>query len=278
MNHEISGGSREKHLMETRQVVVTKMCRLCFDLLRTRQKIHAAISAERAAHSRRFDAVPFACRRKNKAEQAQCLGLQYSMNFLAHAYLSFGHDEILAGNMVSDFIKGKSRFDYPEGIQKGISLHRSIDAFTDNHAATRRAMQLFRPGYRLYSGAIMDVLYDHFLACDEKIFPGASLSGFSLAVYQSLEQQAHLLPSQFRHMFFYMKTENWLLHYKERAGIQKSLRGLVRRAAYLTESETAFRVFEEHYDFLEQCYGEFIADVKEYAKQQFELLINKPTG
>jgi acyl carrier protein phosphodiesterase len=199
------------------------------------------------------------------------------MNFLAHAYLSFGHDEILAGNMVSDFIKGKSKFDYPEGIQKGISLHRSIDAYTDNHAATRRAMQLFRPAYRLYSGAIMDVLYDHFLARDENIFPGQFLERFTADVYLALERQAHLLPARFRHMFFYMKTENWLLHYKQRAGIQKSLRGLIRRAAFLTESETAFRVFEENYDYLDQCYGEFIADVKEYAKQQFDLLVNKPT-
>jgi len=198
------------------------------------------------------------------------------MNFLAHAYLSFGHDEILAGNMVSDFVKGRSKLEYPEGIQKGITLHRSIDAFTDNHAATRKAMQLFRPWYRLYSGAIMDVLYDHFLARDEKIFPGDSLSGFTEDVYRSLEQQAHLLPGRFRHMFFYMKTENWLLHYKERAGIEKSLRGLIRRASYLTESDTAFRIFGEHYDFLQQCYVEFMADVKEYAKQQFELLTNKP--
>ena len=178
--------------------------------------------------------------------------------------------------MVSDFIKGRSKFHYPEGIQKGIALHRAIDAFTDVHAATRRAMQLFRPGYRLYSGAIMDVLYDHFLARDENIFPGQSLMEFSTGVYRSLEQQAHLLPPPFRHMFFYMKTENWLLHYKEHAGIQKSLHGLVRRAVYLNESETAFRLFGEHYDFLELCYLEFMTDVKEYAKQEFERLTSKP--
>ena len=198
------------------------------------------------------------------------------MNFLAHAYLSFGHDEILAGNMVSDFVKGKSKFDYPAGIQKGISLHRSIDAFTDTHEATRRGMQLFRPAYRLYSGAILDVLYDHFLACDESIFPGPSLARFAEDVYRSLEQQAHLLPARFRHMFFYMRTENWLLHYKERAGIHKSLGGLIRRAVYLTESDTAFGLFETNYVFLEQCYREFIADVKEYAKQQFGVLTSKP--
>ena len=31
------------------------------------------------------------------------------MNYLAHAYLSFGDPDILAGNMISDFVKGKKK-------------------------------------------------------------------------------------------------------------------------------------------------------------------------
>ena len=59
------------------------------------------------------------------------------MNYLAHAYLSFRHPGLLTGNMISDFIKGKKQYDYPDHIQLGIRLHRAIDAFTDNHPATR---------------------------------------------------------------------------------------------------------------------------------------------
>ena len=29
------------------------------------------------------------------------------MNYLAHAYLSFGYSELLVGNLISDFVKGK---------------------------------------------------------------------------------------------------------------------------------------------------------------------------
>lgn len=35
------------------------------------------------------------------------------MNYLAHAYLSFNDPEILVGNLISDFVKGKKKFDYP---------------------------------------------------------------------------------------------------------------------------------------------------------------------
>ena len=55
------------------------------------------------------------------------------MNFLAHAYLSFGQEEILVGNLVADFIKGKELRQFSEDIQIGILLHREIDSFTDTH-------------------------------------------------------------------------------------------------------------------------------------------------
>src|ERR1700709_705966 len=97
------------------------------------------------------------------------------MNYLAHAYLSFNDPEILIGNLISDFVKGKAKYDYPERILAGINLHRAIDNFTDTHDSTRIAKEVFRPYYRLYSGAFIDVVYDHFLATDATEFSAASL-------------------------------------------------------------------------------------------------------
>src|SRR5450755_4319295 len=110
------------------------------------------------------------------------------MNYLAHAFLSFNKTDILAGNIISDFVKGKAKFDYPHGIQKGIHLHRLIDTFTDDHSATAMAKSFFRPQYRLYSGAFTDVVYDHFLARDTKQFEEyGGLEMFSQNIYQLLE-------------------------------------------------------------------------------------------
>src|SRR4051812_21980877 len=94
------------------------------------------------------------------------------MNYLGHAVLSFGDADILTGNMIADHVKGKLALEkFPHGIKKGIELHRKIDAKADSHPATQRGKLLFREHYGLYSGAIMDTLYDHFLANDPKIFP-----------------------------------------------------------------------------------------------------------
>jgi acyl carrier protein phosphodiesterase len=194
------------------------------------------------------------------------------INYLAHAYLSFGHPEILAGNMISDFVKGKKKFDYPAGVQQGIVLHRAIDAFTDGHEATREAKAIFRPDYRLYSGAFVDVVYDHFLANDPAEFTDASLLAFSRSVYDMLEKQSPWFPDKFAMMFPYMQEHNWLYHYRERWGIERSLNGVVRRSTYLTESKIAFRLFEQHYQVLEDCFRHFWAFAKPFARQEFELL------
>lgn len=195
------------------------------------------------------------------------------MNFLAHAYLSFEDPEILVGNMVSDFVKGKARFGLSGKLGQGVILHRKIDSFTDSHPATRRAREIFRADYRLYGGAIMDVLYDHYLASDPAIFTEDSLYRFTQFTYRQLEAHTEKLPLPFLSMFTYMRRDNWLLGYRHPDGIRRSLEGLVRRAAYLTESATAFRLFTEHYEELGNCYRQFFPDVKAYAKEQFMQLI-----
>lgn len=194
------------------------------------------------------------------------------MNYLAHAFLSFNDPGVLTGNMISDFVKGKKRYDYLASIQKGISLHRAIDRFTDDHEATRQAKEVFRPAYRLYSGALVDVVYDHFLAADQNEFTDDSLQSFAASVYNTLEEFLPVLPEKFRLMFPYMKQYNWLYNYKFRWGIERSLGGVVRRAAYLTESETAFRLFNENYTTLQTCYESFISEVKNFARSEFENL------
>lgn len=194
------------------------------------------------------------------------------MNYLAHAYLSFNQPDLLVGNMISDFVKGKKKFDYSEGIQKGIALHRAIDAFTDEHECTKTAKEVFRPAYRLYSAAFVDVVFDHFLATDVNHFSNESLKQFATHTYGTLELRKEIFPERFARMFPYMKEQNWLYNYHTRWGIEKSLGGVVRRSVYLTESDTAFRLFEQEYDFLKRCYEQFFPQLYAFAKEESKKL------
>lgn len=197
------------------------------------------------------------------------------MNFLAHAYLSFQQPELLLGNMISDFVKGKTQYQYPPQVQLGITLHRSIDHFTDHHPATRAIKTLFRNDYRLYGGAFADIIYDHFLALDHTRFPEGSLMEFSQWVYGTLSDFEPLFPERFSRMFPFMKRDNWLYHYREISGIEKSFGGLVYRAKYLAESTTACKLFEKHYSLCGECYQQFFPELVTHTQATYHLLVEK---
>jgi acyl carrier protein phosphodiesterase len=206
------------------------------------------------------------------------------VNYLAHAYLSFDIPEMVVGNLISDFVKGKKKFDYPGRIQAGISLHRSIDTFTDTHPITRVAKSYFRADYGLYAGALTDVIYDHFLANDPVSFPAATanpgeaaeLLSFSQRTYEQVAAWEPLFPERFARMFPYMRSQNWLYNYRLKEGIYNSLAGLSRRAVYMPGPEQACRLFDTHYGELEACYREFFPSLKDFAFQTLEALEHDP--
>ena len=126
-------------------------------------------------------------------------------------------------------------------------------------------MNIFRPDYRLYSAAFVDVAYDHFLANDKNEFQGDALAEFSQRVYNTLGDFGNYFPPSFAGIFPYMKQYDWLYNYRLHSGIQRSFEGLARRARYIRESQTAFALFEKHYVELAQCYGEFFPALKEFS-------------
>jgi acyl carrier protein phosphodiesterase len=192
------------------------------------------------------------------------------MNYLAHAYLSFEDPDILLGNMISDYIKGKKQYDYPSQIQKGIRLHRAIDEFTDNHPITKELKTIFSPTVRLYSGAFVDVVYDHFLALSLEDKTADEWMKFTELSYIQLTINESYFPEKFAKMFPYMKEQNWLYNYRFVWGIEKSFGGLVRRAKYMDDYGNAYEYFIENYSYLAVSSSIFLRDVKKFAKKYFE--------
>ena len=187
------------------------------------------------------------------------------MNYLAHAYLSFGDPDILAGNMMSDFVKGKKKFDFPARIQMGIALHRKIDEYTDTHPATRQAKEFLKNSAGPYAGAFVDIVYDHFLANDTYEFEEGALAVFATRTYDQLETFEVNFPEKFNRFFYYMRTQNWLLNYRLKEGIHNSFRGLCHRAKYIDDPEPVFEAFINHYEELKMSYEFFFPHVKTFA-------------
>jgi acyl carrier protein phosphodiesterase len=190
------------------------------------------------------------------------------MNYLAHAYLSFGDALILTGNMIGDHVKGQNALSaLPEKIATGVRLHRKIDAFADEHPAVRRAKVWFREPYHLYAGPILDSLWDHFLANDPACFESEeALHDFSLVTYAQLQDTAAWHPPGFARFFSYMREQNWLYSYRNMQGARRSLGGLERRAKHMPPIDEAYNIFIGRYYQLAQCYYELMDEVKTFVK------------
>lgn len=190
------------------------------------------------------------------------------MNFLAHAYLSFGHEGILVGNFAADFIKGKDLHRFGTDIQTGILLHREIDSFTDSHPLVKAGQSYLRPRFRHYSTVITDIFFDYFLAKNWGKFSEIQLETFVNQTYGILDRHLTELPDSFREMFVWMKSQNWLLHYQDISGIQKALTGLSRRTSFDSKMNEAPEILLDKEVEFELIFFAFFRDLETFAREK----------
>ncbi|WP_396137522.1 ACP phosphodiesterase [Flavobacterium sp.] len=145
------------------------------------------------------------------------------MNYLAHVYLSGTNDLIKVGNFMADSVKGNQYLNYEKELQHGILLHRHIDSYTDAHPIYRQSKHRLHEKYGHYSGVIMDILYDHFLAKNWEKYSSISLPEFAINFYQILENNLDLLQEKTKKIVPYLVTQNWFESYASITGIEKIL-------------------------------------------------------
>lgn len=190
------------------------------------------------------------------------------MNYLAHAYLSFGYKELMVGNLIADFVKGNKLDNYPIEILKGIKLHRAIDRFTDEHGLVKEAKEYLKPEFRLASGIFIDILFDHFLA-NTKIYFNTNydLLEFSLYVNNSIQEYKHLLNADMKLFFSYMNQYNWLYNYRTEDGLSKSIHGICKKYPRIGEGENAMKLILKNKSELQLKFEKFYPELEMYSSQ-----------
>ncbi|MEN2280955.1 ACP phosphodiesterase [Algoriphagus sp. SE2] len=192
------------------------------------------------------------------------------MNYLAHAYLSFHQEEILVGNFIGDFVKGKMMANFPEGISHGIQLHRAIDKFTDTHPLVRAGQTYLRPKFGHYSTVITDIYFDYFLGKNWNRYSNQPLETFAQSVYDQVSKYEAIFPENFGNLFYWMKKDNWLYNYSTIKGIQMSLTGLSKRTRFNSKMEEAHLALLEKEDEFEVIFFAFFEDLRTFAKQKLK--------
>ncbi|WP_298553831.1 acyl carrier protein phosphodiesterase [uncultured Algibacter sp.] len=194
------------------------------------------------------------------------------MNYLAHIYLSGENDLVTIGNFIADGIKGKQYKKYSKNIQIGILLHRHIDTYTDAHKTVRLSTKRLHEKYSHYSGIIVDILYDHFLAKNWSKYCDIPLDEYVESFYDSLEANYNILPIRIQKMMPYMLADNWLLNYASIEGISRVLDGMNRRTKNRSSMNEAIVELEAFYTEFENEFSEFFDELITSSKQKLDAL------
>lgn len=182
------------------------------------------------------------------------------MNFLAHLFLSQHDEELLIGNFIGDFVRKSDDLQYPEGIRRGLELHRKIDTFTDNHPVVRASTRLLHEHHHKYSPVLLDVYYDYLLANNWSIFSNRSLKAFTQDVYAILEKNMQVMPPVLQHRLPLMIADDWLVRYGTFEGLEFTFGRMKRRASEPSHFDNAVDTLQLHLKPLEENFYTFFPD------------------
>ena len=179
------------------------------------------------------------------------------MNFLAHTYLSGCNEEIIVGNFMGDYVKGKNYVHLPELVRKGVMIHRDIDTFTDTHSITRRSRMRLIEKYRKYSGVIVDIFYDHFLAALWMDYCALPLKEYVDRTYALLKRNYKSLPQGIKVWFPTFLENNWMLAYQNVEGIELVLDRMSANTSLPDHTAFAISTLREEYEGFQKDFTDF---------------------
>ena len=198
------------------------------------------------------------------------------MNYLAHTYLSGDNDNIKVGNFLGDWVKGSDYLKYSEDVRTGIMLHRNIDSFIDRHPIMHLSAGRFQLRYARYSGVIIDILYDHYLANSWKDFCDVPLRDYVNRLHNVMLNNFEILPPKLQNFLPGFMNERWIERYATIDGIRDVLETMSKRTSLPNETEFAISVIEAFYADFRHEFFDFFSQIIEFVEGKFLISIRRP--
>jgi len=177
---------------------------------------------------------------------------------------------------MADGIHGKNLDDFPLDIRRGIILHRSIDTFTDAHPIFKESTKRLHTNYHHYSGIIVDIFYDHFLAKNWSNYSDEKLEIYSERFYQSLRDHYNNLTLKTQKMIPYLTEQNWLVSYQTIEGIEIVLAKMDTRMKFRMKQDSNMRFavaeLQEYYSEFESEFTIFFEALRVHSNQKLNTL------
>ena len=197
------------------------------------------------------------------------------MNFLTHLFLSGNATELLVGNLMGDFVKGRLDGRFPPGIAQGILLHREINSFQVQNQYFLRSKRRLDQSFGHYRGVLVDLFYDHFLAAHWEDYADVPYSVFLSDAWRALREHKEFLPDRLQRIMPFMFM-NWLPSYDTVEGIATSLRRMSRfRLKRKNPLKEGAEALSRHYEGLYGDFRMFFPEIIAFSESKVIVVMNK---
>jgi acyl carrier protein phosphodiesterase len=122
--------------------------------------------------------------------------------------------------------------------------------------------------YHHYSGVIVDVFFDHFLAKNWLTYSAEPLEEFVENFYKSLTTNETLLTEKAKMMKPFMIEQNWLLNYRSIDGIEKILTQMDRRTNNVSLMRNSVAELKYYYSEFEQDFTHFFEELRAFSSKK----------
>lgn len=196
------------------------------------------------------------------------------MNFLAHFHLAWPDEGLVLGGLEGDYVKGPLRGTLPRDLERGIKLHRAIDAYTDGHPLIMQLRRGLPVSLRRYAGILIDLSFDHYLSRHWSHFSALPLADFNNEVYRTLTAGESMLSEDAKRMSARLIEFDVLNLYQEWGSVLATAARIgqrLKRHNALVQDDLD-REFSPARELLEQAFLNFYPQLQSFCEQRIELL------
>ena len=191
------------------------------------------------------------------------------MNYLVHTYLSFGDPQLLMGNYLGDFVRNSDLPDLSPAISRGVTMHRAIDSFSDNHPTFRKGTRLLHQNLGKYAPVVLDIYFDFLLCKNWERWHPAQVSDHCQQTYDLLLQQKMDIPDRWRYRMERMIADRWLERYQTYEGLNGVFGFISKRARFSSSLDRATMYLIPLEKELDAIFQEFFPDLEAFVRSNF---------
>lgn len=206
---------------------------------------------------------------ENVDRESSSLSKGRIVNLLFHMYLSGDDEEVLVGNFMGDFVKGRLGNIYTSRVRQGLVLHRKIDSFAQRSSNFQASRLRLSPDFGLYRGVLVDLFYDHFLAKEWNYYSDVLFPDYIVSARSIIEKHRPIMPKQLQ-AFVPVIFDELLPSYESVAGIESALSRMARRIKRPNPLAEGGGELTRHYKELKADFVRFIISVKQYSTDIIE--------